>query len=358
MAKTFKDFILECEMYPHSKENYELMKECSELAIMEKYLEDQAFYQEHAEMLSAEDISITESYFQESVDQNTIEAFNEKYSAKTNSIGGKIKSGLLRIVKTFANLFAKIGNKFDETTSAGQNVLKKLNGMKLTDEQVSDIKNIVDSAKNKDSSNFPIAPNQPYLKNVKLQYVSGDNSFSELKNDLAAALSDKVVVANVFATNSGTNVNTETIGAVPVDVIRDTCKAVIEGNGHQIVGAMKALSSTWLDVKKHGMKINVNTKQIDKNAQELNDICAKIEQMGKENAQVFGALAGAAGNAAGAQENVGAKVMQDMNSAYAAITACIGQSTRIYTKLNAYRQSVITGLSNYLKSAKDSAESK
>lgn len=358
MAKTFKDFVLECDMYPHSRENYELMKECSELEIMEKFLEDQKFYQEHAEQLTAGDISITESYFQESVDQNTIEAFNEKYKEKTNSIGGKIKGGLLRIIRTFANLFAKIGNKFDETTSAGQKVLSKLNSMKLTDQQVADIKKIVDNAKSKDSSSFPIAPNQPYLKHVKLQYVSNDSTFSELKNDLAAALSDKTVVANVFSTKSGTNVNADTIGAVPVDTIKDTCYAVIKGNNHQIVGALQALSSTWLDVKKNGMKIPVNTKQIDKNAQDLNDICTKIEQMGKENAQIAGALAGAVGNAVNGDNSPGAQVMKEMNDAYAKITSCIGQSTRIYTKLNAYRQSVITGLSNYLKSVKNSSDDK
>lgn len=358
MAKTFKDFMLECEMYPHSKENYDLMKECAELGIMEKYLEDQKFYQEHKEQLTAGDIAITESYFAEAVDENTMEAFTEKYKAASNSISGKIKNGLKRILKTFANLFAKIGNKFDETTSAGQNVLKKLNGMKLTDEQVADIKKIVDNAKGKDTSNFPVAPNQPYLKHIKLQYVSADNTFSELKNDLAAALSDKVVVASVFANKDGTNIDTSTIGAVPVETIRDTCYAVINGDKHKIVGALQALSSTWLDVKKNGMKINVNTKQIDKNAQELNDICSKIEQMGQENAQMAGAIAGAVNNAAGGDGAVGAKVMNDMNDAYSKITSCIGQSTRIYTKLNAYRSSVIVGLSNYLKSAKESNSSK
>lgn len=358
MAKTFKDFILECEMYPHSKENYDLVKECAELTLMEKYLEDQKFYQEHKEQLTAEGIAITESYFMESVDQNTIDALNDKFMEASNNIKYKIKTGMLKIIKTFANLFTKIGNKFDETTSAGQNVLKKLNSMKLTDEQVADIKKIVDSAKSKDSSNFPVAPNQPYLKHVKLQYVSADNTFSELSNDLAAALSDKTVVANVLTTRDGTNMDTSTIGAVPVETIEDTCYAVLKGDKHKVVGALQALTSTWLDVKKNGMKILVNTKQIDKNAQSLNNICSKIEQMGKENAQMAGAIVGAAEKAVGRDRNVGAGVMNDINKSYQMITSCIGQSARIYTKLNAYRSSVITGLSNYLKSVKETSDKK
>ena len=29
MANTVRDFIVECELYPYSRENFEFMKECS-----------------------------------------------------------------------------------------------------------------------------------------------------------------------------------------------------------------------------------------------------------------------------------------------------------------------------------------
>jgi hypothetical protein len=286
----------------------------------------------------------------------------EKFVDKAKSVGAKIWRGIKKALKGFINFFRKIGNLFDKTTAEGQKVRHKLNGMKLTDDQVSSIQRIIDTAKGNKTSSFPVAPNQPYLSKIKLQYMANDSSsFGDLKNDLAAALSDTVVVANVLSTANNSNVDSETIGAVPVDAIKHVCKTISKGNRHQILGAVKALSGTWLDVKKNGLKIKVNTKQIDKDAQDLQDICQDLEQAGKADAQLVGALAGAAANVAGdkipnvdiANVDVGAEAAGAINQAYAMLTSAIGQSTRIYTKLNAYRQSVITSLSNYLKEISD-----
>ena len=74
MATTFRDFIVECDMYPHSLEAYELMKECCELQVTAQFLENQEFLQENAAILTDGNVTFTEGYFAETVDSATIES--------------------------------------------------------------------------------------------------------------------------------------------------------------------------------------------------------------------------------------------------------------------------------------------
>lgn len=371
MAKTFKDFIMECEMYDHSKENYDLFKECSELALLEKYIEDQKFIKENAAQISAENVCLTESYFTESDDGTTIQLLEEKYNEKAAGIKATIIKGLYKVLNTFANLFGKLSNKWDSITSAGQNVRKKIGSLKLTDDQVSRIKSIVSSAKSKDNSAFKPAKNQPYFNKIKMNY-SGEG-VDELKNDLAAALSDTVVVADVSV-----SAGVDKVGAVPVESIKEAAIAIQHGNPSQVDGAIAALKSTWVDVKKNGLKIHVNTKQIEKNAKDLRELADKMKQVTAQKADQAAQNAkdkvqNAAQNAAGKAEppvndainkvgNVagkaaGAVAAGGVNAIYSMVTAAVGQSSAIYTKLNSYRSNVITGLTNYLNSISNSTVS-
>ena len=86
MAQTYKDLVVECSMYPHSNEAYDLFKECSELSVMERFLENQEFMQEQQEKITKENITLTESFFAESVDDATVQSIMEAKEAKKVSI--------------------------------------------------------------------------------------------------------------------------------------------------------------------------------------------------------------------------------------------------------------------------------
>ena len=46
MAATIKDYIRECDIYGYSQEHYDLMKECAEIDVAAKFIENQQFMAE------------------------------------------------------------------------------------------------------------------------------------------------------------------------------------------------------------------------------------------------------------------------------------------------------------------------
>lgn len=366
---TFKDFITECENYPHSKEHFDLMKESSELCLTEQFLMDQEFMVTNSAIF--EGVELPEGYLHESVDESTIDVMMEKFDVKKAVFNSKIYQGLVRILKALKNFFMKIGNKFDDTTSKGQAIKKRLANAKLEDVDVEAIKKIVEGVKSAETSNFPVKVNQPYLKEIKLgTYTSSDPSVSSLKNDIAAALSNTYVLAEVSIKSNG-NANENTIGALPAEDIKDALARLQMSNSKStVVGVCGSLTSSWTTAHTKGLKINVNTKEIDKLADDLDKICTQITQMSQEKAIVGSFVTSVAGNISGAIEakkkeadstvvgppevdeaskNVDADAMKILNSGYSMLTTAIGQTMQIYTKLNSYRTGVINGLETFLK---------
>lgn len=430
MAATFKDFIIECELYPYSRENFEFMKECSELALTEKYIGDQVFLAEAKSQLST-DISLEENFFQESVDSSSIEVLTEKFQVKSGSLLSKMLVKIAKIYRTFAKFFARITGKFDPTTKSGQDVLSKLNSITFDDEKLAKVKSIVDGAKNNESSAFPVRVNQPFKKNIKLKY-GGHEDIHGLRDDLAVALSNDKVLADVTLNKDRTNVDMNKILIMDPDVIVDAAMTLYSGKEAEIMNVAKTLANHWTHIRTKGLEIEVNTKSINKTAEQLSKVADKIVEIGNEinnaipsmhgvakssidQAKNFAAKAKEMKNKAGkendvdsssakesnkdnesdahnggltargysiesvvteagdAMEHIGgiaalvgkmagdvkegnvpevADLTRTVNEFVSVITGAIGGTTRIYIQLNAYRQTVIKQLSDYLKTVK------
>lgn len=106
---TFNDYAVECRLFEYSNEYFDLMKECSEIELGERYIKNQLILQESAEDLGIEeDVVITESFLMESVDDNTLQAMYEKTEEKKKSVFSKflnlIKKGLEVVGKWFLHL--------------------------------------------------------------------------------------------------------------------------------------------------------------------------------------------------------------------------------------------------------------
>lgn len=359
MAQTFKDFIMECELYEHSREKFELMKECSELALTEKYLNDQLFMAENAELINSRRDNLEEGFFQESVGDSTFEIITEKYFEKEKGIKGKILRGIEKIVKVFGNFLRKIANKFDDITSKGQSVRNRLAKAKLTDDHISNIQKLVDNTKSKEETNFPVMANQPYLSKVKLgNYTASEDSVSKLTNDITAALSDTVVVADVTVNSKGTGINKDMIGALPAETIKEAASRVSRGGLDELKGLKVTISSTWATVQKSGLKIKVNINEITKLVDELNQISTTISEIYRNETDKASALGTTTKDAA---ENMTgkpvpfegtepAKMAEDITSE---LTSAIGQSMKLYASLNGYRASIINGLDSILENTKE-----
>jgi hypothetical protein len=106
---TFRDYIYECENYQYSNEYYELMKECAELELMEKYLDNQ----KHNVYLP-EGVTISDNYFMESVDDNRIQEITEAFTDKLKSFGTTVKNGFVKIVNILLGFLRKVSSVFDK----------------------------------------------------------------------------------------------------------------------------------------------------------------------------------------------------------------------------------------------------
>lgn len=103
MAKTLSDIQREAELFHYSQENFNLMKECSEINLMENFIERQQFLQENADMFET---LMTESYFGEHA------TTDDDIVALAESVGGKIMGAIKAIGRGIARIFRAIGRFF------------------------------------------------------------------------------------------------------------------------------------------------------------------------------------------------------------------------------------------------------
>lgn len=354
---TFRDLMTECLMYNHSAEHFDLMKECSELTLTCKFIEDQQFMAENAAEINSGIVTFTEGYLQESYDESTLEVLVEKAASKGFGIKQKIYNGFMKICKSFMSFLRKITVNFDKLTNNAQHCKDKLKSLTLTDEDINEIQGIVNKAKSANGA-FPVRANQPYLSHIKLGgYNTGDQSITILKNDLAAALSNETVVAD--CTKSSTIVlSCEDI----VDVSATICLNFKTLNIAKIKGIVTTLAKSAKKNVTKGLAIAVDTKLINKQADMLQKIMDELNEVGRSLSDAAGDVIDAGKEVVKAVNPVSriddndidelADKMKDLTHCYTMITQAVGVSMKMYTSLNTYRADVINPLKKYLDSKK------
>ena len=101
MAQTFKDFIVECEMYPYSKENFEIIKECEEISLLSKMLENHYVLQE----LNLDSVQLEYTSYMEKkaepvgAEKTLVQNIKEKIISLLNKVKRVIISLLERLVR-------------------------------------------------------------------------------------------------------------------------------------------------------------------------------------------------------------------------------------------------------------------
>lgn len=365
MDMTFKDYMLACENYEHSRENLELMKESAEITVLNQYIENQLFAQENASLY--ENAALAEC-LTESVDEGNFEAICESAKNKSEGFIKKIYNGLAKIVKVFSSLLKKIGNIFDETTKHGQELIKTISQATFDEKSLKKLETICDKASTKSNGFVPFLV-QPYAKNIRINTNCEDMELvNRVRAKLAAALSNTTVKADVSAFNN------QTIGALPVEDIMDIKMGLIlNPKNRKFKVAIKSLSASWLEAKTKGITIQVNTKAIDKSADQLSELQTQITDLvnkkfntGLVNEGIDRVVAGLQsvnnkaentdtntntdGKYEGAKKFV-ARVVDDLqespdalNELYSLVNMTIGSSMRVYSGLNTYRKTVIAAL--------------
>lgn len=368
--KTFKDYITAYENYDYSHENYELIKECSELTVLEKYIDNQRFLLEHADITDNESFN---GYLMESVSESNLEVLVEKANKTGEGILKKIYNGISKIIGVFAKLLKKIGNLFDTTTKDGQAVLAALKNKDISEKDLKEINDLLDTAIKK-SNGFKPFDAQPFAGKVILKTDDGCDAklVATVRNKIAAALSNTYVVASVVGVTDGS------IGAIPIEDLKDAAAGLaLNPKANKTKLLINSLSSSFADAKIHGIKIAVNTNAIDKSAEQLLEIQNKLNSMISEKlagvntaTNIVNQVVGVAKDAARTSDdkeaintvssivdNADATLCTLMNTANSMINATVGASMRVYNGLNVYRRIIIEELGKYT-GVKNSNENK
>jgi len=137
---TIQDVLNECTSWEHSKEHYELMRECSELKLMEQYIADQQYMIESAadETFKAFQES---GMFMEAATADRIKAITEEAEVKKASIWKRIGSGFAKLFNAIASFFKGL---FAKITKADEKLVAFCKDHQFTDDEKDVLKKIFD----------------------------------------------------------------------------------------------------------------------------------------------------------------------------------------------------------------------
>ena len=140
---TIREFILECENYEHSKEHYQLLKEASELDLLNQFISDQEYMLEHRESLFAADSPFTESYFTEKIDKEKIDDLKEKAVEKAGNIKKTIIGIFKKIITALKGFFGRFMDKMKDHNERQKAIVAYIKANKISEQQWNTIVEIV-----------------------------------------------------------------------------------------------------------------------------------------------------------------------------------------------------------------------
>ena len=124
---TFGEFVREVELYEYSQENYDLVKECAELQVIGRYIDNQKFIAENAAFVESAGSVYGDGYFMESVSENDIQALEESFKTKAGNIASKLKNAIKKAWITFCNFITKIFGRLDADGQAALKLIEEIN---------------------------------------------------------------------------------------------------------------------------------------------------------------------------------------------------------------------------------------
>lgn len=122
MAQTYKDFITECEAFPYSRQNFELMKECTEIDLLSKMIENHYVLQELAlDSVQFESTTYTTEGYQ-------IEVLEESVGDKLRSLSNKLITLITGLLDKLAGFIKTKSDKL-KAKMISNDTITRLNAM-------------------------------------------------------------------------------------------------------------------------------------------------------------------------------------------------------------------------------------
>lgn len=338
MAKTFKDFIIECENFEYSQEYYDLMKECSELSLMEKYIENQLYLMDNP---ITESVSLDNGYLMESANESELEIITEKALEKAKGIGNKIWSGLKRMLNSVVSFFKKYVLKLDDIDEKAKKVKKEIPNIMINKNLAN---YLVDSLKSKsdENKNFGLASKTQEIKCKWEEDVSAELS-GKVKHLLYMALSDSTILVDASVLYSNRKYS-----PIPLDAIVSVCKSLIKKQGkYDVVGAKSTLEAAVRESKSKGLHINASAAKVKKAISALEDLYQNLEAKAQDNAIKY---------AGGSDDpnKADMEVVASLNQVYSLLTGCVGATISAYSSFLKFKIDAVNTLYKYVTQNKSS----
>ena len=325
MDMTFAEFAKQCQFYHRSKESYDVLRECAEIELMEKYIEDHKFYEEHANEFAG--TALAEGYFGESVDAGSLEILMEKSKLKKYNLMSVILKGFLKLMSGFCKFTGRMAAAFDKTTADAENVVKALNSQVISDAKMARIRTMVNEA----------LQSCPGFVPHEIQPFAGKLKFTPMTGTAEKGLVNANAKVGLF--------NGAQVGALPIDTLRSAAADVVSMNPQKIFGTAQTCMATWAKVSADGLMIPVIPKEIERAKADLEKVCSSIEEGINSvagGAQVVGAIVKDGADAITGALTKGAEELRKI------VNASIGASLSVYSDYSKFRKLIIGGMKTIL----------
>lgn len=320
MAQTFNDFVAECAAYEHSKEHFDIMKECSEIALTEQYIADQIFLKENvAEMTS--DVKFTESYFMEAASDEQIQALQESVGEKIKKVATKIGNGFKKALAAIIKFFKNLAARLTKTSGEAREVLKQLKELNLTNEQYEELaKQLVASEAN---CGLDIARGQSFVVDLG---VTGNLPVKYHKY-FAVALADTNVQLALKDKDDVIDAK------VLVKILKKFAK---DKKKYDFETTVKSIELARADAKKNGVTVYANDKAVEKLVAALEEVAKLVEERKPDEAL---------------EDDV--QNADKMADAWAMINGTVAATTKQYGGYLKYRAESLQKLKAFITAAKN-----
>lgn len=357
---TLKEFLLESELFRYSKEKYELDKTCSELAVMEQYIESQEFFMKNMKYTDGT-IALSESTAFPLITSEVLDSLKEQYFVKLESVGRSIKKGFLAVINGIKSFFMKLVGKWDPLTKRGQAVLKELQKRTLTDADTKSIGEILSGVVSESKIN--LFDNQKFRAKVTLP---GDTD-GKIGNQLAAALSDSVIIVEVALDGSREGISKEDVLAMDGRTLLKALEILDDGfSESNVAAAWRKVSSAWAESKRKGLEVSVDTRIIKDVADKLQKVIdelklkeGEIAQKVTRDATLISAATGGSDTSTGRTIQAGtAAATAGITEFFSKLKGAIAPTMSVYNSIGTFRSQSISKLESFVKTGAKSDEKK
>jgi len=293
MAKTYGELILEYENFAHSKEHFEMMKECYEIELMTQYAESQQFMVENMAEIREQYTEFDESYFIEATDEETAKDVASAAASKKEGFlkkaWNKIMEALRNVGRFFVRIFENLRRRaanLDKFEAKYKGKIKSIDEMG-EEKLASAIKNawpqkyIDDGYEISAPSNADVDPDW----NVLINGIKDKNT----KNKLKAAFSKNAVSVKLLPKN-GTNKYPEVIDAKKFSETmntfsfgRDNSQTVSDGTENRYISRLETMINK--DIAKGSITLDLSDTTIKEVTERLKQVEQKLKGMAETEGQ-------------------------------------------------------------------------